>query len=268
MIKYKNILAKGFCVGSSMLIPGVSGGSMAMILGIYDQLILAVSDFFADTKKNALFLAIFCLGSVIGIVLFAKPLLFLLNKFPMPVTYFFLGAVCGGIPMILKKAQIKKINKDSLIYPLLGFLLVIALTMLPENIFTVDMGNKLWSFFILTLGGMIVAWALVFPGISVSYMLLIMGIYDYTIKAINTWQWSYLLPMFLGGVIGTFITAKLLGKALVKYPTPTFLLILGFILGSIPDIFPGIPLGGNIVFCILTFISGAIIIYKLSVFDK
>lgn len=93
----------GFCIGATMLVPGVSGGSMAMILGIYQDLISSVSSFFK--KKNALFLLLFLLGSITGMVLCAKPLLNLIEWQPKIVLFFFMGAVAGSVPMIYRKAQ-------------------------------------------------------------------------------------------------------------------------------------------------------------------
>ena len=88
-----NIFLKGLCVGGTMLVPGVSGGSMAMILGIYDKLITSVSSFFACKKRNALFLLLFALGGGAGMLLFANPLLYLLEgtMFQSPVYIDFFG---------------------------------------------------------------------------------------------------------------------------------------------------------------------------------
>ena len=95
-------LWKGMFVGSTMLVPGVSGGSMAMILGIYDKLVTAVSSFGKQKGKNLLFLGTFSLGGILGMVLFANPLLYLIEAYPMMMLYFFLGAVAGGIPHVSK----------------------------------------------------------------------------------------------------------------------------------------------------------------------
>ena len=88
-----------------MLIPGVSGGTMAIMLGIYDRLINAVSAFFQHKRRSVLFLLWFCLGAGAGMLLIAKPLFALLERFPLPAGYFFMGAVVGSIPMIWQKAR-------------------------------------------------------------------------------------------------------------------------------------------------------------------
>ena len=108
MIRNKlGILYKGVLIGSTMLVPGVSGGSMAMILGIYDQLINAVSDFFKDSKRNFFFLLLFVAGAGVGMLLLAKPILSLLESHPKAMGFLFIGAVAGGIPAVYAQANVK-----------------------------------------------------------------------------------------------------------------------------------------------------------------
>ena len=97
--------AKGAVIGGTMLIPGVSGGTMAMMMGIYDRLIGAVSGFLRHKRESLLFLFWFCLGAGAGMLLIAKPLFRVLDAFPLPAGYFFMGAVAGSVPMIYHKAR-------------------------------------------------------------------------------------------------------------------------------------------------------------------
>ena len=128
-------VVKGMIVGGTMLVPGVSGGSMAMILGIYDRLISSVSSFMKNKKENLIFLALFCLGGGLGMILFARPLLGLIERFPMPMMYFFLGAVAGGVPMIYKESGLKRLDYKVVLYPVIGILLVAGLSLLPAGLF-------------------------------------------------------------------------------------------------------------------------------------
>ena len=104
------LVLKGFIIGSSMSVPGVSGGTMAILLGIYDRMIQAVSHFFKDIKGNTLYLGKICVGGVLGLFSLAFVIKALLEKFPIPVSIFFLGAVIGGIPALYKKTKEQKIN--------------------------------------------------------------------------------------------------------------------------------------------------------------
>ena len=121
----------------------------------------------------------------------------------------------------------------------------------------------------LFIAGIIAAIALILPGISLTHMLLIMGIYLSTMDAISTFNILYLLPIGIGIVIGTFAITKALDKCMSKYTEATFLIILGFIIGSVFDIFPRvIPEGFNLLLCLALFTVGFFTMYKLSSFEK
>ena len=255
---------KGLFVGGTMLVPGVSGGSMAIILGVYDRLVTSVSSFMKHKRKSAIFLGIFALGALLGMFLFAKPLLSIIEKFTLPAMYFFIGAVAGGVPMIIRKAEINKVSWRVFVYPILGFLIILLFSFLPENIFRSDNSQGWLSYLLLLISGIIAAVALVLPGISVSYMLLLMGMYDETMKAIGELYFPYLLPLGIGLIVGIILTTKLLEKAMVNHTQPTYIIILGFIVGSVVEVFPGIPMGWNIPLCIALFLAGFVIIQLLS----
>ena len=118
---------------------------------------------------------------------------------------------------------------------------------------------------LLVLAGFVAAIALVLPGISVSYLFLLMGIYDSVMRAISSFRLTFLAPLGIGLLLGIVFTTKLLEHAMTKYPRPAYLIILGFVLGSIVELFPGIPSGPEILFCILTFAAGFGIIRLVSV---
>lgn len=254
---------KGVIVGGSMLVPGVSGGTMAMLLGIYDSLISSVSSFFQHPKKALKVLIPFVIGALLGMIIFAKPILALIEKYPMPTLYFFLGAVAGGIPFILKKADVRKLSVSTVFYLLLGIGLVVGIARLPENLFTVSLNVGMREILLLMAAGIFVAVALILPGISVSYMLLVMGMYQNTMDSISRVYLPYLIPLGIGGIFGILLTTRILEKAMNKYPRPTYLMILGFMLGSVAEIFPGFPTGFEWLWCIPCAAVGFIIMNKL-----
>ena len=137
MLKSLFIIFKGFFIGGTMMVPGVSGGSMAMILGIYNRLIESIATFKRNPAKNTVFLIKFCIGAVLGIALFSRFVITpLLLRFPLQVSYFFLGAVAGGVPMIYKTAGVKKFNLNAIIYPVIGIIMVLLISLIPEGLFT------------------------------------------------------------------------------------------------------------------------------------
>ena len=266
MKKNNNIFTalKGVIIGGTMLVPGVSGGSMAMILGIYDRLISAVSSFTKRKKENLAFLVIFSLGGILGILVFANPLLRLIERYPMPMLYFFLGAVAGGIPLIVKQSGAKRLSWRSCLYLILGLLVVSLFAFIPSGSFQSEMNAGPASFLLLAAAGVISAAALVLPGISISYLLLLMGIYDEMMRAVSEFYLPFLLPLAAGLVLGILLITKGLEYAMTRHPHPTYFIILGFILGSIAELFPGIPSGGELVLCILTLAAGFFAVLLLS----
>ena len=255
---------KGLIVGGTMLVPGASGGSMAMILGVYDRLVSSVSSFMKHKRASFAFLALFAAGGLLGMVLFAKPLLALIERYPMPMRYFFLGAVAGGIPLMFREAKVKRFSWRLPVYILIGIVVVVLIGLIPVGKAQSEMEAGILSFLLLAVAGFIAAVALVLPGISVSYLLLLMGLYDETMRAISTFYLPFLIPLGLGLLAGIVPTAKVLERAMVSHPQPTYLIMLGFMLGSMAELFPGIPSWPEALLCLATFAAGFIIIWAIS----
>ena len=256
------LIVKGAVIGGTMLIPGVSGGTMAMVVGVYDQLIHAVGDFFQDIRNNFKLLLWFCLGGGVGMLLLAKPLLQLLETFPMPMSYFFLGAVAGSVPMIYRKTTVKSFSFSVPIYVLLGMAAVWLIEFLPTSEASTLSGVGKVLF--LMLAGVIAAVALILPGISVSFVMLMMGLYDQMVRAMDGLDFSFLTPLGLGLGLGILSTAKVLAVLMERFPLATYLVILGFMIGSVLSVFPGLPTLVEVVPCLITFALGFTAIYQLS----
>jgi len=247
-----------------MTVPGVSGGSMAMILGIYERLISSISSFFKQIKENLLFLSIFLVGSFLGMFLFAKGLLSLMEAYPMPVRYFFVGAVAGGLPMIYREAKVKKITWQAVIYPIVGIIAVWLISLLPSGLFSSQNSVGILGILLQALGGFVVAIALILPGISVSQMLLMLGLYEEVITAISTLNILGIFPLGLGIVAGILLTTKFLENAMKRYPQATYLIVLGFILGSVTELFPGFAFNFTQIISIMTAVLGFFAVYTMS----
>ena len=177
--------------------------------------------------------------------------------------YFFMGAVIGGIPMMIRESKIHAFSWRVPAYIFLGLLIVGGLSVFPFCSENIRQLTGLLGFLSLFAAGAIAAIALLLPGVSVSYFLLLLGLYDETVTAIQTLHLAFLIPMLLGGIVGIILTAKLLEKAMTRYPRFTYLVILGFILGSVVSIFPGIPTWRELIVCIVSGLSGFSMIYLL-----
>ena len=255
---------KGMVVGGTMLVPGASGGSMAIILGVYDRLVSSVSSFMKHKRASFVFLTLFAVGGLLGMILFAKPLLTLIERYPMPMRYFFLGAVAGGIPLIFREGQVKRFSWRQPVYILIGIVVVVLIGLVPVGKVQSEMEAGLLSFLLLAVAGFIAAVALVLPGISVSYLLLLMGLYDETMRAISTLYLPFLIPLGLGLVAGIVRTTKVLERAMNDHPQPTYLIMLGFMLASLAELFPGVPGWPEALLCLLTLAAGFGIIWGIS----
>ncbi|MBQ8800637.1 MAG: DUF368 domain-containing protein [Lachnospiraceae bacterium] len=276
-----------------MTVPGVSGGTMAILLGIYDRLIGAVSGLvpgkssengsdeavsessvtgqkrtvcWKEYRKNALhnilFLMVFLLGAGLGMLLFAKVISGLLDQ-PVAggyVRFFFLGAVAGGIPLIISSARVKKFSVWLLLLPVIGAGLVYGLTFLPEEMFSLETAGGAGAFLLKLAGGIILAVALVLPGVSASQMLYTLGIYEELLSCISDFRVLPLIPLGIGTVLGILFITKTLDTLMTKYPEQTFLIIFGFILGSLPELFPR-NTEGNYLLCGLCAAVGFLLAY-------
>ena len=245
-------LLKGAWVGGTMTVPGVSGGSMAMVLGIYDRLITSVSRIFKEPGKSIPFLLWFAVGGCAGIVLFSRGIsLLLTTKAAVSARFFFLGAVGGGIPLIFKEAGIRRFGSKDAIF------------VIPTGLFAPGESGSLSSVLLQAVGGVIIAVALVLPGISASQMLYMLGIYESTLQAVSHLDIMALIPLGIGGLAGTFVSAKVLEGLLEKHTRPTFLIILGFMFASLPELFPGIPTGMELVYSLAALAAGFFLLFKI-----
>ncbi len=250
---------KSVLIGASALIPGISGGTMAIALGIYDTLLRSLSRFCEDKRKNTLFLTVFVLGAGIGIVMFSGWVLWLFNTFALPMIYFFIGCVFGSVPMLFRRGGVKKIKIGDVLWVLLGYLCVTGVSQLPVGLCVIE-GSYLFKFVMLLAAGVIIAAAFILPGISTSYILLLLGIYDITLTAIYSFNIAFLLPLVAGGLVGTFLCARILENALKRHSKQSYMLIIGFVLGSVFEIVPGLPVGAESFVCVLTFALGFLLI--------
>ncbi len=265
--------ACGAWIGGTMTVPGVSGGSMAMILGIYDRLISSVNGIFrkGTFKESLAFLIKFMLGAVLGLFLVAKLITLALTHFSIPTRYFFLGAVAGCAPMIFREAKVKKVGIPVFLYPIIGIVCALLITLIPEGIFEIR-GNGVLAVIagvvIQLLGGIVIAVALVLPGISVSQMLLVLGVYEKLTAAVDALDIMTLLsfaPLVIGTMGGILLTTSLIERAMKKYPTATYLIVFGFILGSLPELFPAQMLTGwNLLFAPLLALLGFLAVFAIA----
>lgn len=244
MINSLFLVIKGFFIGLANIIPGVSGGTLALTLGIYDKLISSISHFFKDIKGNLKFLIPIGIGIVLSIFSLSHVISFCLDKYVLPTVLFFIGAILGGTPMLLRHVNLNKINYKDIIVFLCTFCLIIGLTFLTagNNISLDNVTIKLML--ILFFVGAIVAATMIVPGISGSAVLMTLGFYEPVLNVVKNitdfsklgHNVSIIIPLVLGFGVGIILMVKLIEFLLKKYEERSYYGIIGFVFSSVISI--------------------------------
>ena len=243
-MKFLLAYCKGILIGCGAILPGISSGVLCVIFGIYEKLINSILNLFKDFKNNFLFLLPIGFGGVTGIFLFGKILNFLFAKYPMPTSFCFMGLICGSIPILFKRAnQNYGFRLHYLIFLISAFfigLLSIKLENILPSLIQIDLSTIPFLYFVLA--GFLMSIGIVVPGVSSTVILMCMGVYSYYLNAVANIDFSILLPMGIGVLLGSLIFLKLIQFLLNRYYHQTFYTIIGFVLGSIFVLYPGINL--------------------------
>ncbi|SFE62808.1 DUF368 domain-containing protein [Alteribacillus iranensis] len=255
MFEWKNIF-RGMAMGASDLIPGVSGGTIALVLGIYHRLLAAINHFFSKRWKEQLGFFI-PLGLGIGIAIFSLSNLleWLLMDYPQPTFFFFIGLILGTIPFLLREADYKHSFRPLhyLILIVAAVLIILSGLFREEDAGTIITSLSAADYIYLFFAAWLASSAMILPGVSGSFILLLLGVYETVIHAISSLQFSVLLTVGAGVVIGIVVMSKLLHHLLRKHPTGTYAVMTGLLIGSLFVIFPGI--GANITLLLLSIIT-------------
>lgn len=236
-------MAKGGAIGLAMIIPGVSGGTLAVLLGVYDKIIDSVGNIFKKFKESFLFLLPIALGAVLAFAALYYPLKYALIYAPFPTIMLFAGLMLGSIPDLTKKSEKNGFKKFDSIGLALACLLVIGICFIP-NLGDVNLSAdmEVWQYFLLLFMGMLASCALVVPGVSGSMLMLIFGYYQPLLATISALKVSFghsllvLATFAVGLVIGFFTIAKLMQFLLKRFRRATYWSIVGFVIGSIPAV--------------------------------
>ena len=282
-MKEKLILfIKGVVLGVAFVIPGVSGGTLAVLMGIYEELIEAASNFYksiADFKKYFMYLLPIGLGVVFSVAVFAKLIKFGLDKAPIITILIFLGMIIGGIPALVRNVKGTKTNLKDMTLMLVGLIIVISMLIFHKSNSNVILTNmSIGGYFTLLLVGAIAAVTMVVPGISGSFTLMLIGYYEPVLNLVNDiTSFKNLGPnlilmatFMLGVVIGIIFISKLIEWCLKHYKRETYYAIIGFVLSSIISVIYEVtkfPFNlTHLIIGIVLLIINTVLVYK--VFDE
>ncbi|EMJ9173867.1 TPA: DUF368 domain-containing protein [Staphylococcus aureus] len=248
--KWINIL-KGFAMGTSDLVPGVSGGTIALLLGIYNQFISSISGIFSRRFwPSFTFLIPIIIGMLLAMGSLSNLFNYLLSQHHIPTMFFFGGLIIGIVPYLLKISNYKtSFTTKHYMIVIAGIAILIVITLMNNGDKHAGETLTLSTSLIIKyfIAGMCASSAMLLPGISGSFMLLVFGVYGTVMLAIsevvklNFTGLPILLAVGFGVLAGFIISSKIIQYFLTHHKLMTFALIIGFVVGSLFAVFPGLP---------------------------
>ncbi len=240
---YSVITLKGIAMGAADVIPGVSGGTIAFISGIYEELINSIKSINLNSFKllltgkiaefwkeiNGAFLLSLVTGIAISIISLAKGLKYLLDHYPILVWSFFFGLVVASSIYVAR--TITKWDLGTIATGIAGIVIAYFITVITP----VEANTTYWFIF---LSGAIAICAMILPGISGSFILVLLGMYKFILEAVGNFQFDIILTFLAGAAIGIISFSNVLSWLLKKYHNLTISLLAGFMIGSLNKVWP------------------------------
>lgn len=242
----KTIL-QGVVVGVANIIPGVSGGTMMVAMGLYDKLIHAITHLKSEFAKSMRLILPIFIGAALAIIILSRVFEFLLEEYPIPTNFAFCGLIAGSLPFIFQKVKGKRATVSRMIPLLVFFAIVILMAVMGETGGkAADVSFTLLNEIKLLLVGIIAAATMVIPGVSGSMMLMLLGYYDTILRTINRFmdalfafdipellvQCVILIPFGIGVLLGIFLIAKIIEFIFARAETHAYYAIIGLIVAS------------------------------------
>ncbi len=263
------LILKGVMMGVANIIPGVSGGTMAVSMGIYDKIIHAATHFISEFKKSMKLLLPIILGMAIGIVALARVLEYMFARVPLQTNLLFIGLIIGGLPAITKKVKGKTIRLGHILVCLMFFVVVAGLALLGEQDLSFNIMNIVKLFGV----GVVASATMVIPGVSGSMMLMLMGYYNPILNEVNDFidnlvQFNVpgllegckvLVPFGIGVAVGIVVIAKIIEIIFRKFPEHAYWAIIGLIVASPVAIFLMGSMGTITVIAVVTGIAALLV---------
>jgi putative membrane protein len=258
-------LLKGVLVGIGFITPGLSGGVLAVVFGIYEPLMRFLGNIRENFVKNVFFFLPVGIGGLFGVVAFSAVVDFAFSNYAAQFTWLFIGFIAGTFPSLFKTSG-KKGRKE---WHWLVLVLVAAGTVFfmrwMENFHAVQLTPSFGNW---VLSGALIAMGVVVPGMSPSNFLIYLGLYQPMAAGIRHFDLGVMLPLLIGGVLVVLLFAKLFSWLFKKFYTFIYHFILGIVVGSTIVIIPGGVSGWTIAVCALLFVLGALISYFLAKLDE
>jgi putative membrane protein len=252
--------AKGVAIGMANIIPGVSGGTIAVITGIYDDIVQGFGHFFSGPggwRKNLCFLLPVLTGVLIGNIAFARIIGYLLHTAPFATRSGFMGLILGSLPYLVKHAAFGSFKLRYAVLVILGFAIVLGMGLAPEPEKSPPMTDvNLSTGAVILVSAFLASIAMVIPGVSGSFLLLLMGMYSTLQHAFSTLNVPVMSLFIAGTVGGVVIVSRIISALLRRFHSSTYSVITGLVAGSALMLFPGFTAGREMLVHVGAFFTG------------
>ena len=263
-------LVKGMFIGSGAILPGVSGGALAAVFGVYERMIAFLSDIRKDFMKNVFFFIPVGIGVLSGFFLLTYPINYFLNSSPVQTLWCFIGCIAGTFPALFKEAGKYGRKNSHLVITGITAIVAFAGLFLAKTYMNVDvpLNPATW-----VMAGAIFALGFIVPGLSPSNFLLYMNMYEPMTKGIKDLDFSIIIPVGIGGLLCILLLSKLMGYIMKKAYAPVFHFILGVVIAStaivapMPSEYAGISALG-IVLTVVLFLAGLALGFWMGKLDE
>ncbi|HHW30615.1 MAG TPA: DUF368 domain-containing protein [Clostridiaceae bacterium] len=257
---------KGLIIGIGGVAPGVSGGTFAVMLGVYEKITYAIANIFKDFKNIKETIITFlplALGMGAGFLAFGNIMKYLFEHYEIQVKLLFIGLMLGSLPFVLKEAN-KQGFKKYYIFPCIITLGLTVLFLILEKRYVNIVPKGSTGIIVLLIYGAIIGFGTIVPGASSAFILMYFGAYEVLLDGLVNMDLMILIPVGLGCGLSILLFAKIISYLFKKFHGITYYTVLGFVLGSIITIFPEINFNIGYLIGIILGVLGFIGSYKLS----
>lgn len=252
-------IIKGALIGSGFIIPGVSGGTLAVVFGVYERLIKLFSNFKKSIRKDWSYFLPIGLGALLGLVVFSNAVSFLLGRYEAVILWFFVGCILGTLPSLWKAAGKKGRDKRSYFIMVLAFGLGLGLLKYGQGFVSSGLSPGFGAWMVC---GMLIALGTLVPGLSSSNFIVYLGLYKAMADGFKNLDLSVILPIALGGVLTVAFFIKIIERIYTRHYTGFFHSILGIVGAStlmiVPTDYQGFGPGSFVASLVLAFLGIAL----------
>ncbi|MGC4019144.1 MAG: DUF368 domain-containing protein [Muricomes sp.] len=226
---------KGIFIGSGFILPGVSGGALAAVFGVYERIITFLAHITKNFKENVLYLLPLGLGGVTGVFVFSFVVSFFLGTYETQILWLFVGCIIGTIPTLWKQAGKNGRQGKHIVILVVSFLIILAFLFYGEELFS---GSVPQNFATWMLAGGLIGLGIIVPGLSPSNFLVYMGMYKDMADSIKELNFMIIIPIIIGGILTVLLLSKVMDYIFKKAYTGLFHGILGVVFASTIVIVP------------------------------